>query len=486
MNEMRCPLSSTAEKHSDLPALIGPEKLITFGMLDKLVHLTAVNLSKKGIQRGTRVAILGSNSPEYCIIILAILRIGAIICPINDRLPHQAIHQALKQVDCKSLILINYAKNIFFIKGIKLLLVEELVPDLIGKRTFRGEPVVSFQNQAAIVFTSGTGAKPKAAVLSYGNFYYNALGANERIPFIETHRWLLTLPLYHVGGLGILFRAIIGGAGVVIHSKDESIPNAINKFDITHLSLVPTQLYRLLREKIPKFKGTPPIVLTGGGPVSKVLLQKCRNINLNVHRTYGLTEMASQVTTGKCNKGSHSGMLLQHRELKIDSGGEILVKGKTLFLGYLKKSAVELPLDSEGWFHTGDIGQLDSKGFLAVLGRIDNMFISGGENVHPEEVESWLLKIEGVEQALVVGLADEEFGMRPAAFVKFSEGKVISEKEIIAELEKSLPRFKIPRIYFDWPENLAEKALKLPRAAFLKLAKALMAKRSPQTQEVSS
>jgi O-succinylbenzoic acid--CoA ligase len=195
--------------------------------------------------------------------------------------------------------------------------------------------------------------------------------------------------------------------------------------------------------------------------------------------------MASQVTTGKCNTGERSGCLLRHRELKIDSSGEILVKGKTLFLGYLKKTAVELPLDADGWFHTGDIGKLDRKGFLTVFGRIDNMFISGGENIHPEEIESWLLKINGVEQALVVGLPDEDFGMRPAAFVKYSDRNIVAEKEIAAELEKSLPRFKIPRIYFDWPENLAEGALKLPRAGFLKLAKEFMAKRSPQTQEVS-
>jgi len=486
MNEMRCPLSRAAEKYPNLPALLGPEKLITFGMLDRLVHLTAINLTKKGIQRGTRVAILGANSPEYCILILATLRIGAIICPINYRLPQKAIHEVLQQLDCKTLVLVNYAKNVLVIKGIRLMLIEELVPDLIGKRTFRGEPIVSFQNPAAIVFTSGTGATAKATLLSYGNFYYNALGANETIPFNEKHRWLLTLPLYHVGGLGILFRTIISGGGVVIPSKDESILDSINKYEITHLSLVPTQLYRLLRENVPKINGAPPIILTGGGPITDELLQKCRKAKLNVYRTYGLTEMASQVTTGKCEKGSHSGKLLQHRELKIGTDGEIMVKGKSLFLGYVNKNAVELPVDADGWFHTGDIGKLDRKGFLTVHGRKDNMFISGGENIHPQEIESWLLKIEGVEEALVVGISDEEFGMRPVAFVKFSEGKVISEKEIMAELEKSLPRLKIPRIYFEWPEHLAEGALKLPRASFLKLAKELTVSRFGQTQEVSS
>ncbi len=486
MNQIRCPLSRTAEKNPKLTALLGSEKLITFGILDKLVHLTAINLAKKGIQRGTRVAILGVNNPAYCILILAILRIGAVICPINNRLPQKAVHEALQQIECKTLVLVNYTENVFVLRGIKILMVEDLVADLIGKQTLRGQPVVSLQNPAAIVFTSGTGAAAKAVQLSYGNFYYNVLGANERIPFHEKHRWLLTLPLYHVGGLGILFRAIIGGGAMVIPTKDESITEAITKYEITHLSLVPTQLYRLLKGPVPKIKGTPPIVLTGGGPVSKELLQKCRKANLKVYRTYGLTEMASQVTTGKCIRGTHSGKLLKYREIKIASDNEILVKGATLFEGYIKNDKIELPVDSDGWFHTGDMGRLDRSGFMTVLGRQDNMFISGGENIHPEEIELQLLKIEGVEAALVVGLSDREFGMRPAAFVKFSEEHVKSEKEMTAELEKSLPRFKIPRFYFDWPEHLSEGALKLPRSAFLKLAQDLTAKYSPQTQEVSS
>jgi len=483
---MRCPLSSTAEKHSSLPAIISSKREISYRLLENLVHLTAVNLNKYKIQKGSRVAILGSNSPEYCILILAILRIGAVVCPINNRLPEKGILKALKGLECDALVLIDSPKKIIQVVGPKLLLAEEVVPIKTDGSAFLGEPEVTLSSPAAIMFTSGTGAVPKAALLSYGNFYYNAIGANEKIPFNKANRWLLSLPLYHVGGWGILFRAIIGGGGIVIPDKNESILENIKKYNVSHLSLVPTQLYRLLKESVAKIQGTAPVVLVGGAPISRNLIQKCRKANLNLYRTYGLTEMGSQVTTGQSKNALYSGKLLPHRELKIASDGEILVKGETLFLGYLGKGGVNHPVDSDGWFHTGDIGEVDSKGFLSVRGRKDNMLISGGENIHPEEIESHLMQVSGIELAVVVGIEDEEFGQRPAAFVKYSESVCIPEKEIIEELEKSLPRFKIPKIYWEWPEHLAEGALKLPRAEFQKLAAKKRARSPKRTPAVSS
>ena len=470
MKQIRCPLSSTAEKHSTLPAIVCSNREISYGQLENLVHLTAVNLNKYKIQKDSRVAILGSNSPEYCILILAILRIGAVVCPINNRLPEKGILKALKELECKALVFIDSPKKLFVISGMNLRLVEELVPIKTDRSAFLAEPQMTLNSPAAIMFTSGTGAVPKAAMLSYGNFYYNALGANQRIPFKTDHRWLLTLPLYHVGGWGILFRAIIGGGTIVIPDKNQTIVENIKKYKATHLSLVPTQLFRLLQESTVKFNGTAPVVLVGGASISKNLIQKCRKVNLNLYRTYGLTEMASQVTTGQSENGIHSGQLLQHREIKIADDNEILVKGETLFLGYLGKRGAKLPVDSDGWFHTGDIGKLDSTGFLKVRGRKDNMIISGGENIHPEEIESHLMQIPGIESALVVGIKDVEFGERPAAFVKYSETGRIAEKEIIKALEKSLPRFKVPKLFLEWPEHLAEGVLKLPRAEFKKLA----------------
>ena len=191
--------------------------------------------------------------------------------------------------------------------------------------------------------------------------------------------------------------------------------------------------------------------------------------------------MASQVTIGKADNHGHSGSLLKHRELKIADDGEILVKGKTLFLGYVENDIAELPLDDQGWFHTSDIGKLDKKGRLTFLGRKDNMLISGGENIFPEEIESYLMQLSGVENAIVVGIKDQEFGERPVAFVKCSNGLSFGQfsDQIRTALEKNLPRYKIPVRFLNWPKHVVNGSLKPDRQKFIRLArKELLAKQS--------
>ena len=167
--------------------------------------------------------------------------------------------------------------------------------------------------------------------------------------------------------------------------------------------------------------------------------------------------MSSQVATGKLSYVK----VLPYRQLSIASSGDILVKGETLFKGYVAGTRLELPLTSDGWFKTGDLGALNSQGCLTVLGRKDNMFVSGGENIQPEEIEKVLMAIEGVEQAIVVPKEDKEFGHRPVAFVKFC-GTAIDFKQLSAILEKDLPRFKVPENFYPWP-TAVEKGMKIAR-----------------------
>jgi O-succinylbenzoic acid--CoA ligase len=164
--------------------------------------------------------------------------------------------------------------------------------------------------------------------------------------------------------------------------------------------------------------------------------------------------MSSQVVTGKpVDAKTPCAKVLPYRQMRIASDGEILVKGETLFKGYGTGTRLHLPLTSDGWFQTGDLGVVDAKGCLTVLGRKDNMFISGGENIQPEEIEKALLAIKGVEQAVVVPKEDKEFGYRPVAFVKF-HGQAIDPAHLTDILKKELPRFKIPDIFYPWPKGL--------------------------------
>jgi O-succinylbenzoic acid--CoA ligase len=324
------------------------------------------------------------------------------------------------------------------------------------------------------MFTSGSSGEPKAVVHSFGNHYYSALAANECIPVGPGDRWLLSLPLYHVGGLGIVFRTFVGGGAVVIPEPGEDIAQAIHRHNVTHVSFVPTQLSRLLATPanigiLRKLKA----ILVGGGPIPDALIRKVVDARLPVHVTYGLTEMASQVATSK--RLTKEDPLpdvrpLRYSEVRVSVDNEILVRGKTLFAGYWQNGRVEPCVDKQGWFATGDLGCLNADGTLTVLGRKDNMFISGGENIQPEEIERHLCHIDGVVQAVVVPVKSEEFGARPVAFVQTKEGTRISKKEIQSLLRDYLPSFKLPDQIYAWPATV-QAGLKPNRSYFLRLLK---------------
>ncbi|MEW5994071.1 MAG: o-succinylbenzoate--CoA ligase, partial [Candidatus Zixiibacteriota bacterium] len=208
-------------------------------------------------------------------------------------------------------------------------------------------------------------------------------------------------------------------------------------------------------------------------PIPGPLLHMARQRGLPVFTTYGLTEMASQVTTTRRDDSpgeiTTAGRLLPYREVSTALDGEILVKGATLFRGYVEGDRVALPLDNDGWFHTGDVGRIDADGCLTVLGRKDNMFISGGENIFPEEIESALLGFTEIVEAVIVPLDDAEFGRRPVAFVRFGEGKRLSKSELLLEMQTKLPRFKLPVYFYEWPEDMYDEGAKPARTAFRQL-----------------
>lgn len=257
---------------------------------------------------------------------------------------------------------------------------------------------------ATALFTSGSTGTPKIACHTIKNHFYSALGSNEVLPLARGDSWLLSLPLYHVGGIAILMRCALAGATLIL-------PEA--KVTSTHISLVPTQYLRLPHPE--KYK----TILLGGAPLPHITYPS------NVHPTYGLTEMSSQVMT--------DGRILPYREMMQAPDGEILVRGKTLFAGYWKQKP---PLNEAGWFATGDIlkdGEIRRK---------DRMFISGGENIQPLEIEEALLSISGIHTAEVYGVKDFEWGMRPIA--RISTHLSISEEEIKTQLRSHLPKFKVP------------------------------------------
>jgi O-succinylbenzoic acid--CoA ligase len=309
------------------------------------------------------------------------------------------------------------------------------------------------------MFTSGTGGAPKGVVLTYGNHDYNALASNQNIQLQADDCWLAVLPFYHVGGYAILFRTALAGCSAYIMSRfDIHRVNAlIDDGMITHLSLVPTMLESLLDERGGReMPASLKAILIGGAPAARSLIDRARS--LPVMRTYGMTETSSQLCTTPPNasfeKMQTSGKPLKYSEVAIlDDGGspvgekqtgEIAVRGGILFKGYVGEK-VGSSLDSSGWFRTGDVGHIDEDGYLCVSGRIDDMFISGGENIHLSEIENAALGFSGVSECAAIAIDDSEWGKRPVLFVRWSDESVGDIDSLRDHLKCQLPRFAVPK-----------------------------------------
>jgi o-succinylbenzoate---CoA ligase len=451
-----CPLRSAALAAPKAAALVGARGITSYEELDRMVSAAALRFG--GLEPGSRVALYLPKDERYVALVLALIRAGHVACPVSDRLPPRGAAQLLGKAACSALI--SEDEELLQKAGADLY---ELKPEtLLEVARHRTEPTdIPLERPATIIFTSGSTSIPKAALHTFGNHYYNALGSNANITLRPGDRWLHSLPLYHVGGLSILFRCLLAKATVALPEPGDPLGEAIAGPAATHISLVSTQLSRLLRENADL--GGLEAVLMGGGPIPPSLVDEALARGLPLHTSYGLTEMASQVTTtppdASIEELRTAGRVLPNREVSISERGEIMVRGETLFAGYVDGEELDRPLDQEGWFHTGDLGELGEAGYLRVGGRIDNLFISGGENVQPEEIEEALCRLEGVDEAVVVPVPDEQFGARPIAFVR-TDGGV---RELSGELESVLPRFKIPIAYHPWPEE-ARRGMKVDRA----------------------
>jgi len=438
------------------PALISTAATLSFRQCATITSRIAERLYEKGLRSGDAVAILSPNSPESALLLMALLRNGLIAAPLNHRFPPEQMLKTLQALRPDLLFspdpeIIKSEENPFKAENLQEIALATAWPEI----PCRSAPELKMDRPVTIIHTSASSGVPKAALHSFGNHWYSALGAARNMPLDKGDCWLLSLPLFHIGGYAVLFRALVSGSAVALPDPHDSIERSLERFEATHLSLVPTQLYRLLRnpKALPNLRKLKAVLL-GGSAVPDPLLAECIREGIPVFVSYGSTEMSSQIATTQAPAGSveeNSCKPLPWRELAIADDGEILVRGACLFQGYLKESASgrqpQPELDSEGWFHTGDTGSLDDNGNLSVLGRKDNMFISGGENLHPEEIEQALNAVEGVEQALVVPFGDREYGQRPAAFIKTEQPGTPSDDTITETMIKTAGRLKTPVLY---------------------------------------
>jgi O-succinylbenzoic acid--CoA ligase len=317
----------------------------------------------------------------------------------------------------------------------------------LGARDAR-TPSRSLDGLLAVVATSGTTGVPKLAMLSRTAFAASAEASAAHLGAGPTDRWLLSMPLAHVGGLGVVIRSLVYGTPLVVH---EGALDALawltlaHNARVTHVSLVPTGLARVLEHGKHALPRSLRAILLGGAACPRSILERAIDARLPVHPTYGLTETCGQVATTRTPIADPDEAFalepLPGVALRVVDG-ILRVRSPASMRGWLDAPD---PFDTDGYYDTGDLGELDPRGRLRIHARRTDLIVSGGENVYPREVEDALERVDGVRAACVFGVPDVVWGQRVAVAL-VTDATAPSDDEILARARAELAGFKLPRL----------------------------------------
>jgi O-succinylbenzoic acid--CoA ligase len=413
-------LAQRSQSCPDRTALTADGEAVTYAELEAEATWVARRLAAQGVRRGSTVALSMHPSRELIVLVHALMKVGAVLLPLGPRLT-EAERAEVVEIEEPTLDLRDPGE----------LTQSEADLPLLGEH--------DMNDVACRVLTSGSTGAAHPVSLTYGNFLWSAVGSGFNIGVQPQDHWLCCLPLSHISGLSIAMRSVIYGTTAVLHDGFEvdRVAAALQEGGVTVLSLVTTTLTRLL-EAGADLSG-PRAILVGGGPVPEEPLEEAIGRGATVVQTYGLTEACSQVTTlapaDARRKLGSAGRPLLTTHLRIQDG-EILVQGPTVAPGCA---------DADGWLHTGDLGRIDEEGFLYVEDRIDDLIVSGGENVVPAEVEKVLMRHPEVADAAVIGREDPEWQQAVTAVVVLESGSEATPDELRRHCAGALADFKVPK-----------------------------------------
>ena len=430
------------EQRADKPALRLNDEVLSWQQLCTRIDNLAAGFHQQGVEAGDGVLLLAHNHPQTLLAWLALLQCGARILPVNPQLPHPLLEVLLPQMTLRFALVLDGHYD-----GLAAL----------SMHAPSGEYRVAWQPErlASMTLTSGSTGLPKAAVHTCGAHLASAEGVLALMPYGADDDWLLSLPLFHVSGQGILWRWLQAGARLTVREK-QPLEQALQ--GCTHASLVPTQLWRLLNthQRI-----ALKAVLLGGAAIPVELTQQARAQGISTFCGYGLTEFASTVCAKEADGEPDVGSALPGREVQVVNG-EVWIKAQSMASGYWRDGAL-LPLtNSEGWFATRDRGELHD-GRLTILGRMDNLFFSGGEGIQPESLERIIATHPHISQVFIVPLNDAEFGQRPVAVVECEPGTDITR--LPEWVQGKLARFEQPVHWLVLPAELKNGGIKISRQA---------------------
>jgi O-succinylbenzoic acid--CoA ligase len=448
-------LIGRARRQPDDVAVVCGDERVTWAGLAARAEALACGFARLGVHAGDIVAVRAAPSPTIVAAFHALQFLGAAMLPLNTRLARPEIERILAHALPRLLIDENpEAPGCGPATALSF-------NDVIGAPR-KSDAARSFIDPGAaltVVYTSGTTGVPKGVVLTNANYAASAAASRRRLGHGADDAWLATVPLFHVGGLAILARAAIEGSTVVLENGFDAARCAavLENGDATMLSLVPTMLHRVLERGAGRVSPRIRCVLVGGAALSPRLGRRALDAGLPIAATYGMTEACSQIATSRPGSNDAAsgavGMPLdgidiriEPRDGNIDAAGEILIRGPAVMRGYLRNADADRKALQNGWFATGDLGRLLEDGALEVLGRSDDLIVTGGENVSPNEIERVLDEHAAVAESMVAGASDDEWGQRIVAFVVLREGETEPKPgELDAWCRARLAAYKIPR-----------------------------------------
>jgi len=465
-------------------------RTFTYGELNERVDQLTGALAKLGIAKGDRVALLAPNCAEYFELQFACGRLGAIMLPLNWRLTVPELEYILS--DSTPSLLVHdkaFADQATALSKNRLEIDHER-PGGAYERALASAPkppapiALTHDDISMVMYTSGTTGHPKGAIITHGMVFWNAV--NLGIPALISPQTvqLVILPLFHTGGLNCYANPVLHAGGTILIMRTFDPGLALDyisdkSLGITHFFGVPAPYQFMMQH--PKFQGADlsrlKISGVGGAPCALAILEGWSARGVPLVQGWGMTETSPAGTmldaADAIRKVGSAGKAMMHTAIRIvdEAGhdvaqgdiGELLIKGPNITPGYWNKPEATQAAFTDGWLHTGDAARLDEEGFVYIVDRWKDMYISGGENVYPAEVENVLFQLPQVADAAIIGVPNERWGEVGMAIIVKKPAQALEEGDIIRHCLGKLAKFKVPQsvAFVDvLPRNATGKVLK--------------------------
>ncbi|MEO6794409.1 MAG: long-chain fatty acid--CoA ligase [Mycobacterium sp.] len=460
----------------NLPAITFGESTWSYRDFADRIDRLAAELAAGGMRRGDRVGYVGLNHPDFLVTLFAAARIGAVFVPLNWRLTADELGYILGNAQVHTLLADAARATVIdpvraeagVQRAIALAPVPgwEVADELLAGRAPLADPVFAEPDEVAVLmYTSGTTGRPKGAMLTHANLFWNNINALLAFDTSQNDVSLVCAPLFHIGGLNVttLLTLQKGGRVVLMPTFDPAEAlKLIAEHRVTTMFGVPAMF--LFMSQLPEFAETDLTsvrsFVCGGAPVPEPLIRRYGERGIPFAQGYGLTETAPLALVLRIDEvgvkvGAAGNQVLplsdvrlvdaNNRPVPAGARGEICVRGPQVMAGYWRNpEATAAVIDEQGWFHTGDIGQADDDGYVWVIDRVKDMVISGGENVYPAEVEDVLYGHPAVAEVAVVGTPHEKWGEAVTAVVALRPGTTLSLDELREFGRDKLAAFKLP------------------------------------------